>query len=94
MSETVASIRAFIFENFLFDEDEQKLANDDSFLDQGIVDSTGMLELVRWVQDTFGIEISDDELLPENLDSVNKVAGFIAGKRSAVGAATPGSGEV
>ena len=80
MSETVATIRAFIFENFLFDAAEEDLGNDDSFLDQGIIDSTGVLELVEWLEDTFDITVDDDELIPENLDSVNQLAAFIAGK--------------
>jgi len=80
MAETVTTIRAFIFDNFLFDAAEEDLGNDDSFLDQGIIDSTGVLELVEWLEDTFDITVDDDELIPENLDSVNQLAAFIAGK--------------
>jgi len=80
MAETLTTIRAFIFENFLFDAAEEDLGNDDSFLDQGIIDSTGVLELVEWLEDTFDIVVDDDELIPENLDSVNQLAAFIAGK--------------
>ncbi len=82
MSEdTVQKIRAFIFENFLFDADDEALKNDDSWLEQGIRDSTGVLELVDWLEETFGISVDDEELVPENLDSVNNLAGFIAKKR-------------
>ena len=80
MSETIQKIRSFIFENFLFDADEEGLVNDDSFLEKGIIDSTGVLELVEWLEDTFDIVVDDDELIPENLDSVNQLAAFIAGK--------------
>ncbi len=80
MVETITTIRAFIFDNFLFDAAEEELGNDDSFLDQGIIDSTGVLELVEWLEDTFDIVVDDDELIPENLDSVNQLAAFIAGK--------------
>ncbi len=73
-------IRTFIFENFLFDAEEGDLLNDSSFLDQGIIDSTGVLELVEWLEDDFGISVDDEELIPENLDSVNNLAAFIAGK--------------
>ncbi len=73
-------VRNFIFENFLFDADEEDLKNDASFLDQGIIDSTGVLELVEWLEDTFDITVDDDELIPENLDSVNQLAQFIARK--------------
>lgn len=73
-------IREFIFENFLFNADDKALDNDASFLETSIIDSTGMLELVSWIQDTYGIEIDDSELVPENLDSVNRLAEFISKK--------------
>ncbi|GBE12474.1 acyl carrier protein [bacterium BMS3Bbin14] len=81
MSTTVDAIRTFIFENFLFDADDDGLQNDDSFLDKGIIDSTGVLELVEWLEDEFGVPVEDEELLPENLDSVNQLAAFIARKK-------------
>ncbi len=75
-------IRQFIFENFLFDADNSALDNDDSFLEKGIIDSTGVLELVSWIQETFGFDVDDMELVPENLDSVNCLAQFIQKKTS------------
>jgi acyl carrier protein len=81
MNQPISQIRSFIFENFLFDADESSLGNDDSFLEQGIIDSTGVLELVDWLEATFAIKVLDEELIPENLDSVNKLAEFI-GKKS------------
>lgn len=81
MADTVQQIRSFILDNFLFDADEGALANDDSFLDKGIIDSTGVLELVEWLEETFGVVVDDEELLPENLDSVNQLAAFIAKKK-------------
>jgi acyl carrier protein len=78
--EVKQKVRAFIFENFLFDTDESALQNDASFLEQGIIDSTGVLELVEWIEDEFGFSVDDEELIPENLDSVNSLAGFIARK--------------
>lgn len=80
MSQNIQQIRSFIFENFLFDADESSLGNDDSFLEQGIIDSTGVLELVEWLEETFAIKVQDEELVPENLDSVSKLAAFIAKK--------------
>ena len=80
MSVTVDPIRTFIFENFLFDADESALKNDDSFLEKGIIDSTGVLELVEWLEEEFGIQIEDEELIPENLDSVNLLAAFLKKK--------------
>ena len=73
-------IRAFIFSNFLFDAEESALDNDTSFLEQGIIDSTGVLELVEWLEETFAMKVDDEELIPENLDSVNRLAQFIARK--------------
>ncbi|MBU4297830.1 MAG: acyl carrier protein [Desulfobulbaceae bacterium] len=81
MNQTISKIRSFIFENFLFDADESALGNNDSFLEQGIIDSTGILELVDWLEETFTIKVLDEELIPENLDSVTKLADFI-GKKS------------
>lgn len=80
MSAKVDSIRKFILENFLFDADEDALKNDDSFLEQGIIDSTGVLELVEWLEEQFNIKIEDDELTPENLDSVTLISAFIEKK--------------
>ena len=73
-------IRAFIFSNFLFDAEESALDNDTSFLEQGIIDSTGVLELVEWLEETFALKVDDEELIPGNLDSVNRLAHFIARK--------------
>lgn len=80
MQAEIEKIRAFIFSNFLFDADQGALENDASFMEQGIIDSTGVLELVEWLEETFSIKVEDDELIPENLDSVNQLAQFIARK--------------
>lgn len=82
MQNTMQRIRGFIFENFLFDADDSALANDDSFLEKGVIDSTGILELVGWLEETFAMSIDDTELVPENLDSVNRIAAFIDKKIS------------
>ena len=73
-------IRNFIIENFLFEQNHDELRNDASFLDEGIIDSTGMLELVSFIEETYGIHVEDEELVPENLDSVNNVVSFIERK--------------
>ena len=80
MQANIERIRAFIFSNFLFDADEGTLDNDASFLEQGIIDSTGVLELVEWLEETFSMKVQDEELIPENLDSVNRLTRFIAQK--------------
>ena len=82
MADTVQEIRKFVFDNFLFDAAEGDLGNDDSFLEQGVIDSTGVLELVEWLEETFDFAVDDEELIPENLDSVNKLAAFITKKTS------------
>ena len=82
MADTIQQIRSFIFENFLFDADEISLGNEDSFLEQGVIDSTGVLELVEWLEETFSMKVQDEELVPENLDSVNKLSSFITKKTS------------
>ncbi len=73
-------IRRHIIKNFLFG-DAERLSDTTSFLKEGIIDSTGVLEIVQFVEDTFGITINDDELLPENLDSVDSIARFVDRKK-------------
>lgn len=73
-------IRKFIIENFLFGQDDGGLTDNDSFLEKGIIDSTGVLELVAFVEETFGIKVEDNELVPENLDSVNNLITFVDNK--------------
>ena len=77
----IETIHGFIVENFLFSEGEQ-LTNETSFLDSGIIDSTGILELITFLEETYNVKIEDDELIPENLDSLNNVVKFIGQKNS------------
>jgi acyl carrier protein len=72
-------IRRFVISSFLFGNGAD-LSNDDSFLEKGIVDSTGILELVGFLEERFPIKVADEELLPEYLDSVNRVAAFVSRK--------------
>ena len=74
-------IREFVVNNFLLGSGSQVLNDDDSFLEKGIIDSTGILELVSFVQDEFGINIDDAELMPDNLDSLNNLEAFITKKK-------------
>ena len=78
--EVEATIRQFIIENFLFDEDDN-LKKDTSFLENGIIDSTGVLELVMFIEETYGINVEDDEMVPENLDSISNIAGYVQRKQ-------------
>ena len=79
MNEIKSKIRAFIVENFLYGEDSD-LEDDTSFLGEGIIDSTGILELVGFLEETYDLEVDDDELLPENLDSLDNVTAYLASK--------------
>ena len=76
-------IRAFIVDNFLFGDASGRFtfSDDDSFQERGIVDSTGVLELVCHLQERYAIVIEDEELVPDNLDSVSRVARFVERKR-------------
>lgn len=74
-------VRHFITENFLFSE-ERKVADTDSFLENGIIDSTGVLEVVSFVEDTFNIKVKDEEMIPENLDSISNLVSFINKKQN------------
>ena len=73
-------VRAFITSNF-YVADPSTLADDASLLDQGIIDSTGVLEIIMFLEDTFGFKVADSEMVPENLDSIDNIASFVAGKR-------------
>ena len=75
-------IRGFIVDTFLFGEDGG-LKEDSSFLEEGIVDSTGIMQLVSYLQEQYLITIEDEELIPDNLDSIRKVMTFIEVKRQA-----------
>ena len=73
-------VRNYILENYLFTEDQSELNNEDSFLDKGIIDSTGILEVIFFLEEEFGISVDDDEMIPENLDSVNNIVKYISSK--------------
>jgi len=77
-----AKIKNYILENYLFTDDQSALNSSDSFLEGGILDSTGILELIYFIEDEFGIGVKDEEMLPENLDSVDNIVAFIERKRS------------
>jgi acyl carrier protein len=80
-NDTKQRIRQFIIENFLFEEDDN-LKEDTSFLENGIIDSTGVLELVMFIEETYGINVEDDEMVPENLDSISNIAEYVQRKRA------------
>jgi acyl carrier protein len=73
-------IRAFVQDSFLIGHNGEVLGSDTSFLERGIIDSTGVLELVAFIEQSYSIKIGDDELVPENLDSIRRVAAFVERK--------------
>jgi acyl carrier protein len=75
----LATIRNFISENFLFGDDVQ-LDDDTSFLEAGIIDSTGVLELISFVEETYNIKVDDEEIIPENFDSLKNVSDYLEQK--------------
>ena len=77
---TEIAIRKFIANSFMYREGVDSLKDTDSLLDRGLIDSTGVLELVFFVEKTFGIKVNDDEVLPENLDSIQRISSLIQRK--------------
>jgi len=74
-------IKRFILQNYLFSTDESQLSDTDSLMQKGIVDSTGVLELVMFLEEQYGIKVLDDELVPTNLDSVMSIVAFVESKQ-------------
>jgi acyl carrier protein len=79
--EITEQVRNFVTKNFYVPE-PQTLADNASLLDMGIIDSTGVLEVIGFLEETFGITIEDDEMLPENLDSIERISAFVARKKA------------
>ena len=74
-------IRKFILENFILEKPED-LVDDESMLEKGIMDSTGVLELVAFLESTYEIKVEDEELIPENLDSIKNIVNYLERKLS------------
>lgn len=74
-------VRSFLLANYLFTEDESALDDSVSFLESGLVDSTGMMEVIFFIEETFSIGVDDVEMIPENLDSVESLVAFVARKQ-------------
>ena len=78
---SIEDTRNFIVENYLFGDGDQ-LTDQTSFIDEGIIDSTGILELIGFLEGTYQIKINDDEVIPENMDSLEKIGKYISAKVS------------
>ena len=77
MSDIKSQVRTYIADNFIMGSNGAKFGDADSFLDLHIIDSTGFLELITFLEDTFGIQVEDDDMVPENLDSLNSIQAYV-----------------
>jgi len=75
------TLRSFILENFLFTDDQAALGDSDSFLERGIVDSTGIMEVITFIEEEYGFGVANEEMVPENLDSVDSLVAYVKAKR-------------
>jgi acyl carrier protein len=80
MSDIKAQVRQFIDDNFLMGAQRTQYADGDSFMTHHLVDSTGFLELVMFLEETWGIQVEDEEMVPENLDSLNAIEAYVRRK--------------
>jgi acyl carrier protein len=80
MKDIKQTVRQFVLDNFLMGGDRNGLQDADSFLDHRVIDSTGFMELVTYLEETFGIQVLDEELIPENLDSLDAIAAYVSRK--------------
>lgn len=83
MSAVEQNVRGFILENFMFSNDESALNSEESLLEKGVIDSTGVMELVAFLEDEYHFQVKDDELVPDNLDSVRNIVAFVDSKCAA-----------
>ena len=83
MSDVKDQVRRYIDDNFIMGSDSAQFSDADSLLDLHIVDSTGILELILFLEECFGIRVQDAEMVPENLDSLDAIAAYIGRKRQA-----------
>ena len=85
MQSIAQDLRAFVSERFLFGDVSTALGDGDSFLERGIIDSTGVMELVAYIEQQYAIKVADEELIPDNLDSLERLTQFVTRKLEAKG---------
>ena len=78
-------LRTFVTDNFLFGQDEGDLLADDSLIEKGIIDSTGVLQLIAFLEQEFKLQVEDHEVIPQNLDSLSRLVAFVERKAGTVG---------
>ena len=80
MPDIKQQVRAYIFDNFLMGAQGASFGDADSFMEQHVLDSTGFLELITFLEETYAIKVDDEEMVPENLDSLDNVDAFVQRK--------------
>ncbi|AXE38698.1 D-alanine--poly(phosphoribitol) ligase subunit 2 [Acidipropionibacterium virtanenii] len=75
-------VREFVLDSLLLGDADRMPADDDSLLESGVIDSTGILELIEFLEEAFGVHVADDETVPGNLDGINRVVAYVARKQS------------
>ena len=86
MHDTKATVRKYLLDNFVMGGDVE-IRDETSFMASHVLDSTGFIELISFIEETFGLRITDEEMLPENLDSLDAIEAFVARKRPGAAAA-------
>jgi acyl carrier protein len=86
VQDTKGIVRKYLLDNFVMGGDVE-IGDETSFMDSHVLDSTGFIELISFIEESFGVKIADEEMLPENLDSLEAIDAFVARKRSAAAAA-------
>jgi acyl carrier protein len=82
MTDEAGEIRKFIIENFLFSKSDAALSDSQSLIESGILDSTGVIELIMFVEETFRIEVGEEDMIPDNFDSIDRIVEFVRRSRS------------
>ena len=80
--DVLQKVRDYVAENFLYMRKNKELGDDESLLRTGVISSLGMMELVGWVEETFGLAVDPAEITEQNFDSLNSIARFVSAKRS------------
>jgi acyl carrier protein len=79
------AVRDFLQEHYLFGYGEEACSDDASLMEHGVLDSLGILELITFIESEFGVQVADDEILPENLDSIDAISRFVRNKTGKTG---------
>lgn len=78
-----SQLRHYILENFLYSDDESELPLEMDLFDNGVIDSTGVLDVVTFMEETFEVQVADTDLVPENFGSVSRMAAYVKAQKEA-----------